>query len=1127
MAGLDLHPAIDYVGRSDERGQLRAHLEHAAAGNGSLILLSGEPGIGKTRTCEQLATEAQPLGMQVLWGRCWEAGGAPAYWPWVQILRAVLMSAPRRLMGKWSSAHSATIARLLPDSERPTGETRPIDETPDGRFQLFQGVASIIRWAAESKPLLVLIDDLQGADESSLLLLELIAHELGGTPVMIVGTYRELALATGSTLAARLPELTRQPTVHRITLRPLSLSEVEAFVSRVVAEPAAPDVIALLHRLTDGNPLFLIECLRALSLEQNLEALARGRVPLPAGIRDAVRRHLAPLSAECRAVLRAAAVFGRDFSIVMLRDLLRYADDVLLTGFLDEAVDTDILVADGAARGRYRFVHALVREVLYGEMSNVEQLRHHHDAAMLLSSRLGAETSVTQIAHHFAEAARRGADPEIAIRWVRRAGDQAMRSLAYEEADRLYSQGLDILENLGPSDPRLHAELLQACGNACNRLGEIDRAKKMFERAGELARGLGSRELIAEAALGYGGSHPFPDGGYVDETYLAMLERALADWGDDEHPLHARLLTRLASALYFTDQVERRRRLCSRALEMARNSGDTDALGEVLLSMHAALWGPNPGERLEIANELVRLSRSTGNRALAFSAHHWRYCDLLELGDVGGMENEFHACRALAAELREPAMQGWIDIFRAGRALWEGRFEECERLATDNLGLARWLGNAAQTLYFLQMFHLRALQGRADEMLEPMRMLAGLNPGIPAFSVGLAFIHAEAGRLEEARPLAAGIVAHLDRYPRDINYISTLTCLGLVCARLGDAALTAPIYELMKPYDQVSIIIGNGLGYCGSAAHWLGVMAASLGRFDEAAAHFERALAMETAMGSPPWIASTQCEYAALLATGDATARQRAAALIASAAATAAALGMARLEQRIASVAIDTPAMTSLPSARSIETTLSEAASSSDTTTSRSRTSVFRREGDFWTIEHDGQVLRLRDSRGMRYLAHLVRYPHREILVLDLAVGSENGSAASRLVSAGAGNGHGREPIADRRAIAEYKRRLEDIRSELTEAEGNNDAGRAACLRHEMDALVAQLSGVLGLGGQQRTVSTDLERARSAVTKRIRDTLRRIQEENAPLGRHFAQTVQTGYFCAYAPPSQERIHWSF
>ena len=989
---------------------MRSHLERAAAGDGSLILLSGEPGIGKTRTCEQLADDAQRLGMQVFWGRCWEAGGAPAYWPWVQILRGVLMSVPHRLMAQWPSGHSATIARLLPETERPgEGEKLPVDDSPNARFQLFQGVAAIVRWAAQSTPLLILIDDLQGADESSLLLLELIARELSGTPVMIVGTYRELALATGSPLAMRLPELTRAPAVRRISLRPLNVTEVEAFVTRVVADRVAPGAIATLHQLTDGNPLFLIECLRASSLDQNLDDLARGRTPLPGGIRDAVRRHLAPLSAECRAVLRAAAVFGRDFGIVMLRDLLRYADDVLLTGFLDEAVHTDILAADGASRGRYRFVHALVREVLYAEMSNVEQLRYHHDAAMLLSSRF-ADVGLSQIAHHFTEAARRGADPEPAVRWTRRAGDHAMRSLAYEEAERLYGEGLDVLENFGPDDLELQTKLLLACGNVCNRLGEIDRAKKRFERAGELARALGSRELVAEAALGYGGPLAFPDGGYVDEVHVAMLEHAVANWNGDAHPLHAQLLTRLAGALYFTDQVDRRRDLCTRALEMARNAGDADALARVLLATHAALWGPNPEERLQIANELVRLIRRTGNRVLAFSAHHWRYCDLLELGDVGGMENEFHACRALAAELREPAMRGWIDVFRAGRAMWEGRFEECERVATENLGLAQWLGNAAQTLHFLQMFHLRALQGRFDEMLEPMRTIAGLNPGIPAFSVGLAYIHAEADRLEEARPLAAGIVAHLDRYPPEVNFISTLTCLGLVCARLGDAALTAPVYELMRPYGNLSIMIGNGLGYCGAAAHWLGVMATSLGRFDDATAHFERALAMETTMGSPPWIANTQYEYAVmLLARGDSVDQPHGASLLAAAASTAEALRMARLGERVQTLqAMQNPAPAP---------PVAEDPSRSNGATHEDAASIFRREGDFWTIEHGGRTLRLRNSRGLRYLARLVQHPRREFLVLDLAIdGGDNGCLPLGRASAGAGNGHRREPVVDRRA---------------------------------------------------------------------------------------------------------------
>lgn len=1111
-----LTTSVDYVGRPEEMAELRHYITRAAGGSGRLVLLVGEPGIGKTRTCEELAAEAQAIGMRVLWGRCWEAGGEPVYWPWTQVLDA--LSAPPSGNSSVGAAGSAALPSFE-DGQAPLRERLARHSLRD-RFQLFQNVMALIRATAESTPLLILLDDLQGADEPSLLLLEFVARHLATAPVAVVGTYREVGLTTGSPLAARLPELTREPATSRMTLRPLNAEEVEAFVNRVASKSVAPSVAASLHRLTDGNPLFLIESLRALSLEDGLDDLANGRAPLPAGIRDAVRRHLAPLSAECRAVLRAAAVFGRDLSIVTLRHLLRYGDDLLLTALLDEAVETDILTVDPTVSGRYRFVHVLVRDVLYAEMTCVEQLRCHHDAAMLLSSRLGVEANLAQIAHHFTEAARRGADPEHAVLWGQRAGERALGSFAYAEAERLYAQALDILEHFGPDDHRRHAELLLAHGNALNRLGKIGPAKQTFERAAELARALDSRELLAEAALGYGGPLSFPAGGDVDHAYIAFVEEALSGWGDTAHPLHARLLGRLAAALYFSDEPERRRELSIRALEMARAVGDNKSLGQVLLAAHTALWGPNPGERLEFANELVRLVRRTGNRALGFAAHHGRYCDLLELDDVAGMENEFQACRALAAELREPAMVGWIDLLAAGRAMWEGRFEESERLATENAGLARWLGKATQTPHFLQMFHLRALQGRADEMLEKMRTVAALNPGMPVFSVGLAYIHIDAGRLDEARPLATGMVAHLDRYPRDINYVSTLTCLGLVCARLGDAALTAPVYELMRPYETQSVMIGTGFGYCGSVAHWLGVMAASLGRLDDATAHFERALVSQTRMGSPPWMANTQYEYAAMLiGKAEGSEQGHGAALLEQAIETSERLGMAALNARARSLASSSAAVP-LP-ARSAETL---------STQNGAGISLFRREGDFWTIGHDGHTLRMRDSRGLRYLARLLQHPHREFLVVELAADetpAEPTPATRERSTNGNGYGCGADSVADRKALAQYKSRLEEVRSELLEAEANNDTGRASLRREEMEALVGQLASAVGLGGRQRPMSSDLERARSAVSKRIHETLRRILRDDPQLGRHLTQNVQTGYFCTYAPPSHDPIRWSF
>ena len=1111
--------ATEYIGRHEELVELRDHLTDAVGGHGSLVLLGGEPGIGKTRTCEEIAEEARRLALIVAWGRCWEGRGASPFWPWVQVLRQLMVSVPSQRLTEWSAAHSASIAALLPERR----QSQPLAESfdsPAGRFQLFQGVFDIIHWATASAPLVLFLEDLQGADEGSLLLLDFVARQISAAPVLIVATYRDVATSTGAPLATRLPELTRESAVCNIMLKPLDLSEVESFVGGALQKPLLSDSPTKLHKLTEGNPLLLLECLRVLGSEADVDKLSDGLTPLPTGIRNAVRRHLAPLSADCRAILRAAAVFGAEFGLTPLRDLLGFADEMLLNAHIDESLDVGILTTDATMPGRYRFVHRLVREALYAELSNVELLRYHHDAGATLASRLDADANVVQITQHFVAAARRGANPEPAVNWARRAGDKALGEFDYEEAERLYALGIDTLAQFGPRDDRLHAELLVAHGNACNRLGAADRAKKSFDRAAELARKLGSGQLLALAALGYGGPLAFPEGGYVDPHYVALLESALERCDGSQPGLEARLLSRQATALYFADQATLRRDLCRRALQIARDSGDSDALGHVLLATHAALWGPNPDERLALVDELLHLIARTGDRSLAFAAHRWRYCDLIELGDVAGMEDEFQACRALAEELREPGMLGWVGIFRAAREMWAGRFEECERLMNENLVTARTLGNAVQTAYFLQLYHLRTLQGRCDEMLELMRMAAGRNPAIPAFAVGLAHVHVEAGRLDEARPLAADVVARLDQYPVDVNYISTLTYLGFVCARIGDQALVAPVYELMRPYENLSAAAPTGLAYCGSVAHWLGVMATSLQRFEDAKEHFDRALAAEAAIGSPPWSANTQCEYATMLiAKGEVAEQARAAALLAEAETTATSLGMDGLRDKCRTMIAGCDAPPS-PSVQSEDRIPVE---------SGRGLALYRREGDFWTIEHDGHTSHLRDSRGLRYLAQLLQHPHREFLVIDLAaeVSLSSSTAANGDRERLDGNGVDVDTVVDRKAVVQYRRRLEEVRAELCEAEANNDTGRASILREEMEALVSQLSSAVGLGGRHRPMSSDLERARSAVTKRIRDTLRRIQEENPQLGRHLAQTVQTGYFCAYAPAPHDQIHWSF
>lgn len=1107
-------PPPDYIGRERDLETLATLLRRAGSGHGSLVLLSGEPGIGKTRTCEELAHRAHATGITTIWGRCWEVGGAPAYWPWTQILQTLLASVARELATQWLAGHTPTIAPLLPDNPLGTlAEDSATPDSPSGRFGIFRSVATVLERAAGTRPLLLLLDDIHGADEPSLLMLEFIARRLADQPIMVVGAYRDVALATGSPLTARLPDLLRQPAARSMTVQPLNAVEIEALAVRVTGHPLSASIGQRLQQLTDGNPLFVLECLRAFQVEDRITDLAEGRIPLPVGLRSAISRHLAPLSADCRSILRAAAVLGREFAIVTLRRLIHYPDDVLLTALLDEAVTLDLLTPDANAGGRYRYAHGLVREALYSELSGVEQLRYHHDAATLLSSMPSREHDAAQIAHHFVEAARRGAESEPAVRAARVAGDRALRLLAYEEAVRLYAVALEVIESFGPDDCQLHTELLLAHGRACNQLGELERGKHSFESARELAKALGSRQLLAHAVLGYGGPLSFPEGGFKDEHHVAMLEEALESWEGIPDPLHARLLSRLAIALYFTDAVEQRHQLCARAQRMARESSDPDAIAHVLLASHAALWGPNAQERLALADELLRLASRRGDRPLAFSAHQWRYCDLLELGDVSAMNHQFQACRALAAELREPAMLGWIDIYETGRATWEGRFEEAEQRLNENINLARWLGNAAATVYFLQLFHLRVLQGRFAELIEPLRATAGLNPAIPAFAIGLAYAHVEIGQLEEARLAASTVVDRVESYPPDINYISTLTCLGLVCARLGQVAHTRRIYGLLERYRGLSVMVGNAFGYCGSVAHWLGIMAAAGGDLEVAIEHFEAAMTAEKAMGSPPWLAMTQYECAAALTARDRRGDlERARGLAAAARQTAERLGMAVLLEQVQALELpEAPPSAALGKPRG---------------TSGNR-AVYRREGDFWTLQYGGQTRRLRDSRGLRYIANLLRYPHHEFLVLDLAADGIVNPPPSRVRERHGANIGGRDPVADRQAIGEYKQRLNEIRSDLAEAEANNDVGRAAGLRQEQEVLVGQLTSAVGLGNRQRSMPSDLERARSAVTKRIRDALKKIVEEHPGLGQHLTATVQTGYFCSYTPTGSDEIEWIF
>ena len=1104
-----------FVGRRQELRILHAAVDEATAGRGRLLLLAGEPGVGKTCTAEEVVAYARRRGAQVLWSRCYESEGAPAFWPWIQIVRAGIKDVSPDELAAALGPDTADLATLVPAiRDRVPGGTRPpVPESSEARFRLFDTVVRVMEFLARRAPLVAVIDDLHGADPSSLLLLQFLSAHLRAMPLLLVATFRNVGMAADHPLSATLVEVMRESGTEQVTLRGLSESEVAQFVQMSTGIAPAPALVAALYRHTEGNPLFLGEFVRMLVAEEHQAALADPypALVIPSGVKAAIARRLAPLSSACRRFLAVAAVVGREFPSFVVQGAL--AGLLAATGaaasdavedLIAEAVVPGVIVEMQDTR-RLRFSHALVRETLYEALQPAERAKLHGYVAEAMAVLPDAGEHLSELAYHFSQADRAGADLD-AIDYARRAGDRALELRAYEEAARLYQLGVTVLERRhSQAQPASLGELLLGLGAAQNSMGDLAAGKDTFLRAADVARRLGDRELLSRAALGYAGEMAFPEVGYLDHAHLALLEEPLAAWADDDHRLHARLLGRLATALYFTDAAERRAELCARSIAMARRLGERRTLAQVLLLAHAATWGPNPHERLEIANELMQLSRELDDRGLAYAAHHWRFCDLFELGDRAAVDAEAARCRALAAELRQPYQTSWVSIFTGALDALEGRFDGAERAANDVLQRGKWLGRAVEPIFAIQMFVLRNLQGRQEEIVDIIRMALTMNPGIPALRAALAVLLIESGQPAAAHEEAAGMVDALERLPRDLNFVPTVAHLGQVCALAGDRERAGIVYERLRLYDGLSLVIGNGVGYFGTVSHYLGIIALSREQIEPALQHFEAALASYERMRAHPWTALARCESAAAFAAragaGD---RERALERAGAALGAARALGMRALETRAARLT------------ESLQTPLRGVGSpqtlSGEDTPSRCR---FRKDVGMWEIAYAGRTAHLKDSRGMQLVAYLLPRPDVEVHVLDLVQVSGGAKAYT--------TGESRTPPApgltalDTRAKDEYRRRLRELRGELEEAERCNDPGAVERARVEIEMLEEQLTGAVGLGGRDRRTSDDAERARVAVTKRIKEAILAVRTVHPALGDHLRATISTGTFCAYTP----------
>ncbi|MHB8576439.1 MAG: helix-turn-helix transcriptional regulator, partial [Dehalococcoidia bacterium] len=900
---------------------LTRQLERARAGAGGLVLISGEPGIGKTRTAEQLAENAAALGAWALWGRCYEGEGAPAYWPWVQVLRALVRGFDDAGLRTALGADATELARMVPElRERLPHLPVPTSETVQDRFRLFDATNEFLLRAASERPLVLLLDDLHHADAPSLLLLNFLSRQLARGRVLVVATYRDTDIAVDGPAARALPDLARLAQ-ERIVLRGLEEPDVARFISLSAGMEASAALAATVCRETGGNPFFIGETVRLLASEGQLTAPEAGpsQLGLAPSVSEVITRRLNRLSPACRQALAVAAIIGRAFTLGALRHSITACAapgtplsaparriDATLLDVLDEALGARVIVAEPDARGRYRFAHALVQETIHAGLSAAERARMHAGVGEALERATAdqPELYLAELAYHFIEAAPLG-ETERAIGYARRAAERAQALLAFEDAARHFELALQVLDQQVVPDALLRCDLLLELGEAQNRAGAIEAARRSFQLAAAAARELRTRRGPGEIAsqlgrAGLGCSITSPSAtGQVDEELIGLLEEALLGLTAEDSPLRARVLGRLAIELAGPLDGIRRLALSREALDVARRLGRPEVLADALSARYFVLQHPEHlRERIDIADELGRLAEATNDDRHRVTAHYWHVNNRLLLGDSAGIDRALAAGTELTERMRQPYYTYFMALVTATRSLLEGRFVDAERLAAAALAIGQPVRGATAVQQFAaQMLALRREQGRLAELEPIARATTAQFPGIPAWRSVLASIYHQLGRAPEARrELDTLAAADFTDFPRDVNWCVSLTLLAEVAAALGDLPRAERLYTLLLPYASLGVVAGFGSVCNGSAGHYLGILAAALGRTAAAAEHFEAALAFERRLGARPWVAHTERAYARLLAArGRPADAERARALTESARATARELNLTRL----------------------------------------------------------------------------------------------------------------------------------------------------------------------------------------------------------------------------------------
>lgn len=1103
------------IGRSSEIAVLQQAIAGARSGRSTFVSLTGDPGIGKTTLIDALV-ESLDDDITKATARCHPDTGQIAYRPWHQILRTLLDRPASKdlyeVIGiRMASADSSHI-------DEPGTESLLLGE----RVQLYDATVQALADISCRSPLVLVFEDVHWADSPTLLLLQFVAREIASLGIVVVVTHRPEQIYADGTFGRAVGAWENEPLHRRIDLRGLPPDDARELVRQEAAKFATSEVASRLLDGSHGNPLQIIQSVRSLfesGSSRDNKGTATAAQKLPSDVNEVILSRIEALPPESREVLEVGACIGSEFEYSILRASLQE----LGLGATETTDAIDITASAGLVEERtgiatFGFSHALIRESL---LSQIEQRRKRkiHGAIVLAIESLNAhniEANLHELAFHSYESAMAGG-AERAARYARDFAGRAYRELASEEAALWYERALEAARLHDPTDLLPQGQLKLGVSASLALAGRYQESIQSYAATLEIARNLDNPELFGWAAIGlstqWGAVDVVPSGGEsrVEALILEALQRA----PKDNHRLRAALLAR-AAVERAPANPEEAESMAAEALGLATEVQDPRVRLSVLPGVRISRWRPdNIEERRTLSETALATARDLGEQLITASIAPLYIIDLLESGHFDAAKRETSDFRTLAHRILTPFLDWQLGIIESMWMLSSGAFDEAEAAANTNFNRA-FEHNAidAATMQGAFAYALSWFRGDLAPHEAGIRAVMSVHSVVPGWRAGLALICVETGQTELAyeeirqlEPDAFSIV------PRDASFLVSMTLVAECAARLEDKKLAEKVYPLLEPFSEQMVVVGPAVACHGAVASYLGALASLLDRPEAAAQHFDRALVFETAMHARALAARTRIAWAEHLwrcgEQGETFAN-----LLYQAHRDATELGMTGVAARCAT-------LRHRMSADSNDTASEPA--TADQSAKRAQ-ALFQCKGDYRTITYAAQEIRIKETKGLAYTEHLLRHPGRDFFAVELAAllhGADSDYAGATPRSGDAGE------TLDSQAVASYRKRAEEARDELAEAEENNDLGRITKLRDEIEFLADQLSAGLGLGGRKRKASSDNERARVNVTRAIRASIRKIADAHPQLGRNLINSIRTGNVCSYEPDPDRPTEWQF